>query len=88
MSLEQRVSDLETDLAESEGRVLEAIADLKFEMRAGFADTRARFRVTAKALVAILDPREEILDQTRADLLEELQAYSADTKGGCNGART
>ena len=66
MSLEQRVTSLETDLAESEDRVLTAIADLKSEMRAGF-------RLTGKALAAILDPRGGIPDQTRADLLKEIR---------------
>ena len=69
MSLEQRVASWETDLAESEDRVLEAIADLESEMRAGL-------RVMAKALVAILDPSGQILDQTRADLLKELRIYA------------
>ena len=93
MSTEQRVKGLEVDVAESEGRVLKAIADLKSDMRSEIgglrSEMRAGFRVTIKALITTtLDPHGPPTDQVKAEAREELLAYLEDIEGGGNGTRT
>ena len=67
VSLEVDMAELKTDVPESAGRVLEAIADLKSEMR-------SEFSVIKMALLALLDPRGPLTDPARADIREKLQS--------------
>ena len=64
MSIEQRVSALEVDVTESEGRVFEAIADLRVSQQ-----------LLAEGLAFLLDPRDIAYTPARQDLTKRIRSH-------------
>ena len=73
MSNTQRMKDLESDLVESEGRVMELLADLKKELRR-LSDTQ---ELHSEILTRLLS-RHPIFDPEKELLTKKLEGTSCD----------